>query len=210
MKLRAYLGELVAHDGVLLREVHDAEGELESRVGLSDASDVQHDLQPMIDQQRYLCDDGEEEEVFRVGEHSAVAQAAQEGGVGLGAVPVGVVADLGGAVQHAANIAWIHNLEHAHAVSACTIRVELKKGSLLPYLMQQRQMGKLTLALILGLGLSWMRESRKSPGVMSGSPVSEYSRLANARNRISEGLSTTDSVLVRLMKSGCSSSLKGP
>ena len=139
MKLRAYLGELVAHDGVLLGEVHDAEGELESRVGLSDASDVQHDLQPMIDQQRYLCDDGEEEEVFRVGEHSAVAQAAQKGGVCLGAVPVGVVADLGGAVQHAANIAWIHNLEHAHAVSACTIRVELKKGSLLPYLMQQRQ-----------------------------------------------------------------------
>ena len=56
-----------------------------------------------------------------------------------------------------------------------------------------------TLALILGLGLSWMRESRKSPGVMSGSPVSEYSRLAKARNRISEGLKTTASVLVRLM-----------
>ena len=31
-----YLGELVAHDGVLLGEVHDAEGELESRVGLEE------------------------------------------------------------------------------------------------------------------------------------------------------------------------------
>ena len=36
----AYLGELVAHDGVLLGEVHDAEGELESGVGLLDDNDV--------------------------------------------------------------------------------------------------------------------------------------------------------------------------
>ena len=33
---QTYLGELVAHDGVLLGEVHDAEGELESGVGLGD------------------------------------------------------------------------------------------------------------------------------------------------------------------------------